>query len=95
VARKLDWPAPFTARVLRTRFTTEWHGREDALRAAVDREMERYLEAGKRGDVDNTGVFVGEAAGLIRDVAPAGDMVRRMAQEAESLLARKAQTLVA
>jgi nitronate monooxygenase len=95
VARKLDWPEPFTARVLRTRFTMDWHGREDALRAAVDREMERYLRAGKRGDVDNTGVFIGEAAGLIRDVAPAGDMVRRIAQQAETLLAQKAPALVA
>jgi nitronate monooxygenase len=26
VARKIDWPQPFTARVLQTRFTTRWHG---------------------------------------------------------------------
>jgi nitronate monooxygenase len=95
VARKLDWPEPYTARVLRTRFTMDWHGREDALRAAVDGEMERYFDAAKRGDVDNTGVFIGEAAGLIRDVAPAGDMVRRIAQQAETLLARKAPALIA
>jgi hypothetical protein len=37
-------------------------------------------------------VFIGEAAGLIRDVAPAGDMVRRIAQQAETLLGQKAPT---
>jgi nitronate monooxygenase len=94
VARKLDWPEPFTGRVLKTRFTMEWHGREDALRAAVDREMPRYLDAAKRGDVDNTGVFCGEAAGLIHDVAPAGDILRRIVRDAEGLLARTAPAYV-
>ena len=37
-------------------------------------------------DVDNAGVFVGEAVGLIRDVAPAGEILRRMVREAEELL---------
>ena len=92
VARKLDWPHPFTARVLRTRFTMEWHGREEALvePVVIEREMERYFEAARCGDVDNTGVFVGEAVGLIKDIPPAGDIVRRIVREAEDLLRNKA-----
>jgi nitronate monooxygenase len=94
VARKLDWPEPFTGRVLKTGFTMEWHGREDDLRSAVDREMARYFDAAKRGDVDNTGVFFGEVAGLIHDIPPAGEIVRRIADEAEALLVRAAPAFV-
>jgi nitronate monooxygenase len=96
VARKIDWPAPFTARVMKTRFTMEWHGREAELAApaVVEREMARYLDASRRGDVDNTGVFVGEAVALIRDIRPAGAILRQIVREAQELLARKAPSLV-
>jgi nitronate monooxygenase len=97
VVRKLDWPHPFTARVLRTRFTMEWHGREAALAepAVNEREMERYFEAARSGDVDNTGVFVGEAVGLIKDIRPAGDIVCQIVREAEDLLRNKAPSVLA
>jgi nitronate monooxygenase len=96
VARKIDWPQPFTARVLKTAFTMRWHGREHELvePAVLTREMARYLKAAGRGDVDNTGVLVGEAVALIRDVRPAGAILRQMEQEAEALLARKAPSLL-
>jgi nitronate monooxygenase len=95
IARKIDWPAPFTARVIKTGFTMQWHGRESALAApgVLEREMERYLDATRRGDVDNTGVLVGEAVALIRDVQPAGAILQRIVREAEDLLARKAPSL--
>jgi nitronate monooxygenase len=96
VARKIDWPQPFTARVMKTRFTVQWHGRESELAepAVVEREMERYLDASRRGDVDNTGVFVGEAVALIRDIRPAGVILREMVREAEELLGRKAPSFL-
>jgi len=96
VARKIDWPQPFTARVMKTRFTTQWHGRETELAqpAVVEREMERYLDAARRGDADNTGVFVGEAVALIRDIQPAGVILRQIVAEAEELLGRKAPSLL-
>jgi nitronate monooxygenase len=96
VARKIGWPQPFTARVMKTRFTMEWHGREAELAqpAVVERELARYLGASSRGDVDNTGVLVGEAVALIRDIRPAGAILRQIVQEAEELLARKAPSLL-
>jgi nitronate monooxygenase len=74
VARKIEWPKPFTARVMKTRFVEEWHGREADLAKPyiVDREMHRYVTAMQKEDPDNTGVWVGEATGLIQDVLPAG-----------------------
>jgi nitronate monooxygenase len=94
LVRKLDWPEPFTGRVLKTRFPLHWHGREEALRQAADQEMPRYFDAVERGDVEAAGIFCGEAAGLIHDTPAAADLVHRTAAEAEALLSRKAPALV-
>jgi nitronate monooxygenase len=90
VARQFPWPGAFSARVLKTRFTMEWHGREAALAEPATREREeaRYWKAFDSGDVDNTGVFTSEAVGLIHDVAPAGEILHRMVREAGELLGR-------
>jgi nitronate monooxygenase len=96
VARKLAWPRPFTARVMKNRFVDDWHGREAelAVPAMVERETQRYLSAMQAGDADNTGVWVGEAAGLIDEVRPAGDLLRDIVQDAERLLRERASKLV-
>jgi nitronate monooxygenase len=96
LARKIDWPQPFTARVLRTGFTMQWHGREPALAepAVLEHEMRRYLEAARRGDVDHTGVFVGEAVALIQDIRPAREILRQIVRDAEELLGQKAPSLL-
>jgi nitronate monooxygenase len=84
LARKIDWPQPFTARALKTRFTMQWHGREAELvdPAVLDGEMTRYFEAANRGDAENCGVLVGEAVALIRDVRPAGAILHQIVREA-------------
>ena len=89
-ARRFDWPKPFTGRAIKTRFVMEWHGREAALAEPATRQREeaRYWEAFHAGDVDNTGVWIGEAVGLIRDITSAGEILRRMVREAEELLGR-------
>jgi nitronate monooxygenase len=88
VVRRVDWPKPFTARVMKTRFVNEWHGREPELAkpAVLEHEMDRYIKAMQSGDPDNTGVWVGEATGLIYDVRPAGDLLRKIMADAERLL---------
>jgi nitronate monooxygenase len=88
IARKLEWPTPFTARVMKNRFVNDWHGRETELAepATQEREMQRYVGAMQSGAWDDTGVWVGEAAGLMRDVRPAAELVREIAAEAERLL---------
>ncbi|MES2563085.1 MAG: nitronate monooxygenase [Pseudomonadota bacterium] len=86
---------PPTARVMKTRFTMDWHGRDATLAEPATRQREgaRYWKAFEKGDVDNTGVFAGEAVGLIRDVAPAGEILRRMVRETENLFGRAADVL--
>ena len=65
IARQMPWPARFTARVRRNAFTDRWHGREELLEQNIAVEGPLYRQAFMEGDPDNTGVWFGEAAGLI------------------------------
>lgn len=86
LARKLDWPPRYTARVLRNAFIARWHGREAALAAVADAEAAKYRKAWAEGDPEGSNTFVGEAVGLIGEIAPAGEIIRRMAADAEARL---------
>ncbi|MCG3190295.1 MAG: Nitronate monooxygenase [Burkholderiaceae bacterium] len=90
IARQLAWPRQFTARIRRNAFTDRWHGREDELEKHVAVECPRYREAFANGDPDHTGVWFGEAAGLIHSIEPAAAIVERIAAEAEACLNRHA-----
>lgn len=86
IARQIPWPRGFTARIRSNAFTDRWRGREDELERNVRIEGQRYRQAFMEGDPENTGVWFGEAAGLIRTIEPAGLIVERMAHEAASCL---------
>lgn len=88
IARQIQWPRGFTARIRRNAFTNRWHGREDELEENVSIEGPRYRKAFAEGDPDNTGVWIGEAAGLIHSIDPAGTIVDRIAAEALACLKR-------
>lgn len=88
IARQLSWPPQFAARVKRNAFTDRWHGHEDQLvrNAAVERA--KYRQAFLEGDPENTAVWFGEVAGLIRAIEPAATIVERMVVDASSQLSR-------
>ncbi|CAM3879011.1 NAD(P)H-dependent flavin oxidoreductase [Smaragdicoccus niigatensis] len=86
IARGLDWPAEFTARIRRNAFTERWHGDEQSLAANTAVEGPRYSAAFADGDPDNAGVFFGEAAGLIHSIEPAGSIIERVIAEAVAVL---------
>lgn len=86
IARRLDWPARYSIRVLRNDFTDHWHGREDELRQVAEAEAAKYAKGYAEGDARISTPIAGEAAGLIHSVEPAGAIVERIASEAESLL---------
>ena len=88
IARHLAWPPGYTARVLRNAFTERWHGHEDELLANAEAEAARWRKAWADGDPDIANSFVGEVTGLIDAIGPAGLILKRMADEAERLLAR-------
>lgn len=87
IARQIPWPRGFTGRVRRNAFTQRWHSREDELARNAAVEGPRYRQAFAEGDPDNTGVWFGEAAGLIGAIEPAAVIVKRMAAQAAGLLA--------
>ena len=78
IARQISWPQGFTARIHRNAFTNRWHGREDELERNIAVEGPRYRQAFTDGDPANTGVWFGEAAGLIDSIQPAAVLVERM-----------------
>ena len=86
IARQIPWPRGFTARIRRNTFTQRWHGREGLLEQNIVVEGLRYREAFSDGDPDNTGVWFGEAAGLVSTIEPASVIVDRMATDAAGLL---------
>ena len=86
VARRLNWPARYSCRVLKNAFTERWHGDLAGLIVAAEGEAAKWAAAWQAGDVSVANTFVGEAAGLIDAVRPAGEIVTGMVAEAEDLL---------
>jgi nitronate monooxygenase len=72
LAQGLAWPPEFPGRALRDDFSDRWHGREGEIPA--DAYQGAHL-------------YAGAAVGAIDDIPPAGELVERMAAEAEARLA--------
>lgn len=91
VVRKRYWPNPeFVVRVLRNAFVTKWHGREREIEQAIDAEFERFWEAFRAGDADNSGVLMGEVSGIIRDAPAAAQIIEDIVALACQLLGKSA-----
>jgi nitronate monooxygenase len=86
ISRRNIWPAPYTGRCLVNEHTSRWVGRELDLLRHIDSEGERYMAARQRGDFSIASVIAGEAVALIHDLPPAGEIVRRIVEQAEALL---------
>ena len=86
IARQIQWPKGFTARIRRNAFTHRWHGRESELEASIATEGPKYRQAFVEGDPENTGVWFGEASGLIHSIESADAIVKQVAGDAATLL---------
>ena len=87
IVRKRYWPNPeFVVRVLENSFIAKWHGREREIEKAIDVEYDRFWNAFKAGDVDNSGVLMGEGSGIIHDAPPAAKIIESMIAQACQLL---------
>jgi nitronate monooxygenase len=76
-----EWPARFTARTLRNRFTDTWHDDEDGLRFDPDAKAE-FRQGVSRGDLDYVPIWAGEAVDLIAELDTASAVVARLVDEA-------------
>jgi nitronate monooxygenase len=74
----LDWPEGVDGRGIRNATVVDYEaGRDDkAARQAT------YMDAEKRGDADRLIVWAGTGVGNMDKIAPAGDVVRELEQEA-------------
>lgn len=93
LARKLDWPNRYTARVLRNDYIARWHGREDELMKVADEEAAKYRAAWAAGDPHGSNTFVGEVAGLIKTIEPAADIIARIVSDAEAQISALADMM--
>jgi enoyl-[acyl-carrier protein] reductase II len=79
-------------RLIRNTFTREWEKREAEIlpfplqAARVGRAAS--IRAREEGDIEHGNAPCGQSAGLIRDVVPAAEVMRRLVAEAEAALAR-------
>jgi NAD(P)H-dependent flavin oxidoreductase YrpB (nitropropane dioxygenase family) len=88
------WPGAMS-RVRRNPFVEHWAGREWQLRQ-MQHEIGPQVAAARREDrVDEYTIGTGQTAGLIHDLKPAGEIVREIAAEAESIIAERLRSLVA
>jgi nitronate monooxygenase len=93
VVREHAWHRPYTGRALRNPFMERWDGREDDLAAALDEEIPAFQAAVRDGDTDTAVVWAGEGIDLISDVAPAGELVRRIGAETVARLRHASELL--
>lgn len=93
IASGLVWPGAMI-RSRRNRFIERWAGREWALRRDQAAAAEGLAAARKSGDIEEGSLAMGQDAGLIHDIPPAGDVVTRIAAEAEEILRKKLPALV-
>jgi len=88
-ARGIAWPAPYDIRTLRNPFITHWAEQGlDAMDADLPEIQSDYARAREAGDMDKFATIAGEAADLVNDIPPAGEVVARMVAEAEAALTR-------
>ena len=75
-------------RALRTPFIDTWQSRREEAKRDAERMRPEVLSVFVQGRVHELFPAAGQSAGLIRDILPAGEIVRRMVAEARRVLER-------
>ncbi|MCC6473448.1 MAG: nitronate monooxygenase [Burkholderiales bacterium] len=93
IAANLVWPGAMS-RSRRNRFVERWAGREWALRRHQAEALAGVQAARLAGDLDEAPLSFGQDAGLIREVLPAAQIVRRVVADAERILTNRLPGLI-
>lgn len=94
VANGQVWPGAYV-RVRRNRFIEEWQGRGNELRGRRAEVSAQLRQAAQSGDPDRGAIMIGQTAGLIDRVEPAGEVVQQISREAEAILRERLPRLLA
>lgn len=84
----LPWPGFVADRVRRNRFTAEWEGRDEELRARRD-EVAAAQPTDDRLDPDVDAVRYGQSAAFVDAIRPAAEVIRDITASASDALAAR------
>lgn len=94
LVRGSDFGPTVGGRVVRNAFTDAWHDRENDARANAATLRPQINGAVEAKDATLAAVWSSSAVGLIRDVEPAGAIVRDICAEAERVIKTQAAALL-
>ncbi len=81
------WPPGIAGRVYRNRLVREWTGREGEITGRRREALAAAVAAARvRQDPELAPVYMGQGAGLVKEIRPAGLVVAEMCREAERVL---------
>ena len=87
------WPGAYF-RVARNRFVERWIGRENELRKRRVEVAAGLQAARASGDIEEATIALGQTAGLIESIEPAGELVRRISADAEAIIRERLPSLL-
>jgi nitronate monooxygenase len=94
IALGRPWPEAVSGRAIRNPFVDRWHGREDELRAWASEHRDEYRALPPERETEESAIWAGEVASLVRSVESAGDVVGTLVAEADDLLRHRASALL-
>ncbi|MFX3658273.1 MAG: NAD(P)H-dependent flavin oxidoreductase [bacterium] len=80
------WPDGIAGRAVVNALVEQWHGRERALAAQLDRVLPDYREALASRDPSRTAVWAGESVDFVTRIRPVADVLRDICEGAERRL---------
>ena len=86
IARNIEWPERYNARVLKNDFTDRWHENIDQLRENAEIESVSWKQAWEDGNISIANTFVGESVALINNIESVEAIIKNTVAQAESLL---------
>jgi nitronate monooxygenase len=86
IIRNADFGPTVGGRVVRNAFTDAWHTREQDARVNAPSLVAQVDAARDAGDTSLVSVWAGSGVGLVRDVEPAGTIVRDICADAEQVI---------
>ena len=80
------WPVGIAGRVYRNSLVREWDGRDAEILARREELASDVAAARANGDTELSAVYMGQGAGHVNAIRPAGDVVRDICEGAEDVL---------
>jgi len=88
ILRRKNWPAPYDFRAIRNDLHRQLESKLEVLQANPDPARADYDAGVMAGDFTRAHATVGEAVGLIADIPTAGELIARITQQAQNLVAK-------